>query len=172
MDEQRENDGNAKIQRRTVVTGLAVAGVAVGVGVLVQRSASDGSTPSTPPDLGPIEPGAALQGIDAHVVTIYPITLGALPVVLQTGGRRYQVDVLARDSDGPPGVGNTEHFSVYVSNSGDGDAPTDEAQGLGAMALARGLEAHVNAGGSMPELLTLRAREAKHPRGTFGVPLT
>ncbi len=170
MDEQRENDGQSMIQRRTVVAGLAVAGVAVGAGVLSERSANAGAP--TPPDLGAIEPGATLPGMNAQVVTVYPVTLGALPVVLETGGRRYQVDVLARDPSGPQGVGNTEHFSVYVSNRGDGDAPTDEAQGLGAMALARALEGHVKAGGTMPDLLTLRGRETTHPSGTFGVPLT
>ncbi len=168
MDEQRDsNDGNPQMRRRTVVAGLAVAGVAAGAGALAQSNA-DGERP-TAPELATLEPGTVLPGTQVRVVTVHPITFGALPVVLEThGGDRFQVDVLARDPEGPQGVGNTEHYSVYVSNRGDGGTSTDEAQGLGAMALARVLESE----SALPSLKTMRAREADHPDGTFGVPLS
>lgn len=108
------------------------------------------------------------------VVRVHPLHLGAVPVVLATAeGRRYQVDVLARDPAGPPGVANTERLSLYVVNSTreggtDGQRRTDEEQGLGAMALAQALEADA----SVPGLLTLQQRQRQHPRGAFGVPLT
>ena len=169
MDEQRDsNDGNLQMRRRTVVAGLAVAGAAVGAGALVQHKQSDEPTPA-PIEMSSLEPGTVLPGTQVRVIAVYPVTLGALPVVLEThAGNRYQVDVLARDPSGPQGVGNTEHFSVYVANSGDGGTSTDETEGLGAMALARVLEAGQN---DLPELLTLRGRETEHPKGTFGVPL-
>ncbi|MGH1345334.1 MAG: hypothetical protein ACRBN8_27475 [Nannocystales bacterium] len=169
MDEQRDsNDGNPQMRRRTVVAGLAVAGAAVGAGALAQNR-KDGETQVATIEMPSLEPGTVLPGTKVRVIAVYPVTLGALPVVLEThAGERYQVDVLARDPGGPQGVGNTEHFSVYVSNRGDGGTSTDETEGLGAMALARVLEASEN---DLPSLLTLRARETEHPDGTFGVPL-
>jgi hypothetical protein len=100
------------------------------------------------------------------------VRFGAIPIVLATDdGRRYQVDVLARDDDGPPGVANTEHFSLYVANQGDGEMPTDEEQGLGAIALARALAEHEARAQQLPELLTLRQRMAEHDGAAFGVAL-
>lgn len=168
MDEQdHSNDGNLQMRRRTVVAGLAVAGAAVGAGALSEGSANAEAPKSL--EIGSLEPGVTLPGTQVRIITIYPVTFGALPVVLESKeGNRFQVDVLARDTDGPQGVGNTEHYSVYVSNRGNGGTSTDETQGLAAMALARVLEAE---GASLPSLLTMRGREASHPNGTFGVPL-
>lgn len=169
MEEQGEsNDGNPQMRRRTVVAGLAVAGAAVGAGALVQYGESE-KPAAAPVEMSSLEPGTVLPGTQVRVIAVYPVTLGALPVVLEThAGTRYQVDVLARDPSGPQGVGNTEHFSVYVANRGDGGTSTDETEGLGAMALARVLEANDN---DLPKLMTLRDRESEHPKGTFGVPL-
>lgn len=168
MDEQdHSNDGNPQMRRRTVVAGLAVAGAAVGAAALSERSASAEAPKSV--EIGSLEPGVTLPGTQVRIITIYPVTFGALPVVLESkDGNRFQVDVLARDTGGPQGVGNTEHYSVYVSNRGDGGTSTDEIQGLAAMALARVLEAE---GASLPSLLTMRGRQDAHPDGTFGVPL-
>jgi hypothetical protein len=127
-----------------------------------------GAGPSAFPSL------AAGQRLDRWtVVRVHPVHLGAVPVVLQTeSGRRYQVDVLARDPAGPEGVASTDALSLYVvdvqaDRGTDGSRPTDEEQGLGAMVLARAL-----LGEAPPEgLLTLAERQRMHPRGSFGVPL-
>lgn len=107
------------------------------------------------------------------VVRVHPIHLGAVPVVLSTSdGDTYQVDVLARDADGPQGVANTEQLSLFVVNSSrvddpDGRRATDEEQGLGAMTLAQSLTAE-----PVPQgLLTHRQRNEQHPDGAFAVPL-
>lgn len=173
MDEQHDNSGDPlRIRRRTIVAGLTVAGAAIGAGVLADSASADSPSADSPRSqrIGSLEPGSALPGTQARIIAVYPVTYGALPVVLElSGGVRFQVDVLARDNDGPAGVGNTEHYSVYVANRGDGGTSTDEAQGLAAMALARALEAQ---SADLPDLMTLRARETAHPDGTFGVPLT
>jgi len=107
------------------------------------------------------------------VVRVHPLHLGAVPVVLETeSGRRYQVDVLARDPGGPEGVASTEALSLYVvdvqaDRQTDGSRPTDEEQGLGAMVLAQALQDEAVPTG----LLTLAERQQQHPRGSFGVPL-
>lgn len=107
------------------------------------------------------------------VVRVHPLHLGAVPVVLETdSGKRYQVDVLARDPAGPEGVASTEVLSLYVvdvqaERQTDGNRPTDEEQGLGAMVLAQALKTEAVPSG----LLTLAQRQQQHPRGSFGVPL-
>lgn len=107
------------------------------------------------------------------VVRVHPLHLGAVPVVLETdSGKRYQVDVLARDPAGPEGVASTEVLSLYVvdvqaDRRTDGNRPTDEEQGLGAMVLAQALKTEAVPSG----LLTLAQRQQQHPRGSFGVPL-
>ncbi len=124
----------------------------------------------------------ALAGLSAGdtldrwtVVRVDALHLGAVPVVLATpSGERYQVDVLARDPQGPQGVANTERLSLFVVNSpvgrgDDGRRQTDETQGLGAMVLAQALverkiEAPIG-------LLTLRERQQQHPAGAFARPL-
>lgn len=167
MEQQHdETEGNPTMQRRTVVVGLAVAGAAVAAGALTR---SEEPQPERL-QVASLEPGTTLPGTEVRVVSVHPVTFGALPVVLEThSGSRYQVDVLARDPHGPDGVGNTERYSVYVSNQGDGGAATDEAQGLGAMALARILDERAP---SLPPLLTMRDRESQHAGESFGVPLT
>ncbi|MEM6293855.1 MAG: hypothetical protein AAGA54_21445 [Myxococcota bacterium] len=167
--EDDRSEGQTSIGRRTVVAGLCVAGVAVGAGMLSPSESGPAAL-----SLGPIAPGATLQGASAvKVVAVHPVTFGALPVILETStGTRFQVDVLARDPEGPAGVADTDHFSVYVSNQGSGASPTDEGQGLGAMALASALSTFEQSGEPLPSLMTMRERAEQHPRGSFGVPLS
>lgn len=166
-DHEQSDPGSAtSMGRRTVVVGMCVATA----GLAVAASGCGGHS-SDGPALGSIVAGATVERWT--VVAVHPVTLGALPIVLETvSGHRYQVDVLARDPQGPAGVAETEHFSLYVSNRGDGSSPTDEDQGLGAMALAGALREHERVADSLPSLLTLRQRNEQHPQGSFGVPLT
>ncbi len=107
------------------------------------------------------------------IVAVHPVTFGAVPFVLETSsGRRYQVDVLARDPAGPNGVAETTRLSVFVSNGGDGRTGTDEEQGLGAMALAELLGASDEQAAALPPLLTMKQRSEGHAGASFGVPLS
>lgn len=154
-----------------MVVGLGVA--AVGVAVVGQAAlVNTDEVGAEPGALGPVVAGASIDRW--NVVAVHPVRFGAVAVVLATtDGRRYQVDVLARDPEGPQGVANTERLSLYVSNRGDGSAPTDEEQGLGALALANTLQGYeAQTGAELPQLMTLDQRNAKHPGGSFGVPLT
>jgi hypothetical protein len=124
-----------------------------------------------PPAFTSLVPGQRLERWT--VVRVHALHFGAVPVVLETeSGKRYQVDVLARDPSGPEGVASTEAMSLYVvdmqaDRQSDGSRPTDEEQGLGAMVLAQALRTEVPPSG----LLTLAERQQQHPRGAFGVPL-
>lgn len=105
------------------------------------------------------------------VVAVHPPQFGAVPIVLATdAGTRFQVDVLARDDAGPAGVAQTEQLALFVANHGDGSTATDEAQGLGVMALAQRLATLGVAG--MPRLATMRERERDHRGAALGVPLS
>jgi hypothetical protein len=152
-------------------TWLGITGAAlVGAGFGVHAWWSQARAPAAP--LGDaVAPGAVIQRWT--VVAVHPLHCGAVPVVLATAeGRRYQVDVLARDPAGPAGVANTQELSLFVANHGDGRTATDEEQGLGAMALAEHLGAREAAGWTAPSLLTLEQRAAQYPEGAFGVPLS
>jgi hypothetical protein len=161
---------------RSVDQGRRAWLVAVPLGVFALGLAARGWLGSAGGAAGPsafpsLAPGQALDRWT--VVRVHPVHLGAVPVVLQTdAGQRYQVDVLARDPMGPEGVATTEALSLYVvdvqaERGTDGNRPTNEEQGLGAMVLARALHGEPAPAG----LLTLAQRQQQHPRGSFGVPL-
>ena len=160
----------AGIDRRTWMVGTAC-----GVTLLACDRGRDRGAPATvPPEaaalFAELGPGTRLDRWT--IVAVHPVRHGALPVVLRAGdGAPYQIDVLSRDSAGPPGVAQTRALSLFVVNRGDGDTPTDEEQGLGAMALAQALAEREAAGASLPTLSTFAERQAEHPDGAFAVPL-
>jgi hypothetical protein len=155
--------------RRSILAGLGV-GVLAALGLGAARWQSSALTEAEE-TLADLRPGMALDRWT--VVAVHPVHLGAIPVVLATAdGIRFQVDVMARDPEGPPGVAQTEHLSLYLRNRGDGQTATDEEQGLGAMSLARVLRARESEGVTVPPLLTLAERHRRHPDGAFGVPLS
>ncbi len=163
------------IDRRTWLTGASAVAVASGLPLGCDRTAQSQSTPKSVPAeavalLGELGPGASVERWT--IVAIHPIRHGALPIVLTApGGTPFQVDVLARDPGGAQGVANTESLSLFVANRGDGGTPTDEDQGLGAMALARALAKRQSAGAETPTLSTFAQRAQTHPNGAFAVPL-
>jgi hypothetical protein len=153
-----------------VIIGAGVAVAGVGLGGWVFSSARNREQ-----QLGPVfaaaQPGQRVG--PCTIVAVHPLNHGGVPVVLETSsGRRYQVDVLARDPSGPDGVATTPRLSLFVSNGGDGRTDTDEEQGLGAMALAELLRAGDQHGTQLPALLTLEQRIREHSGRSFGVPLT
>lgn len=129
--------------------------------------AFDGGGAPAPTTWGALAVGDRLG--EVTVVAIHHPHFGAVPIVMRTGaGVHFQVDVLARDPQGPRGVAETAQLSLFVANRGDGSTSTDETQGLAVMALAARL-GEVQRG---PELLTLRERTEQYPHGSFGVPLS
>jgi len=73
------------------------------------------------------------------IVQIDPVVNGCVCVKVRTDdGHTFDLDVLARDTSAmaqrPPA--ETERHAIFVVNGGDGWSPTQEEQGLAAMALA------------------------------------
>lgn len=157
------SDSSAPTRRQALVaTGCAIAVAAVTWGALSTSPSATGDA-----RLGDIAVGERFG--EATVVAIHAPHMGAIPVVMVLpSGTRFQVDVLARDPEGPAGIAETATLSLYLANGGDGATRTDEGQGLAVMALARRLDAL-----EAPEgLLTLAQRTREHPDGSFGVPLS
>lgn len=161
-------------------TGVALpAGATNLLGATAPRPLSaperDGAAPATgatavPPQPGLVAPLAAGSALGRwQVESIHEVAGGALSLVLvDAAGARFQLDVCLRDAT--PGAvtapGRTEHFEVFLANSGNGATATFEDHGLAAMAVAdivRGNEALADRSGFM----TLAARLAASAAVTY-----
>lgn len=177
--------GDRRLGRRGFVGVSVAAGVVASSGAPIAIARASGLDPiasSASPEasraavgalFGPIGPGTRIARWE--VVAIHGIHLGAIPVVLATAdGRRFQVDVLRADTaaGAPSPVATAAGLSTFLVNWGDGRTSTDEEQGLGAMALLDALAARIGGGAAVPELATWRERQARHPDGVYGVPLS
>ena len=161
-----------EVSRRFVVgalgVGAATAAAGVAVGSVPARSSAlrpaspDGKAPDGAEPVADDEPALAqaarlvapLAAGDRlgrwTVQQVLPVQDGAASLVLADGrGERFQLDVCARDesNSSPAGPGRSEHFEVFLANSGNGSKATFEDHGLAAMALAeviRANEQHVD----------------------------
>ncbi|MFO7564889.1 MAG: hypothetical protein R6X02_19750 [Enhygromyxa sp.] len=112
---------------------------------------------------------AALDVGKWSIEKVHAPRFGAIAVAMRTPeGQLFQVDVLRRDRS-VAGVAETEHFSVFVANSGDGSKATEEWQARGAKVLAHHLRRTERSGTPLPSLLTFSERANKHPFGNFSV---
>ncbi len=103
------------------------------------------------------------------VEKVHTPRLGAIAVVMRTPtGEAFQVDVLRREP-AVAGVGETEHFSLFVANSGNGSKSTEEWQARGAKVLAHHIRRTERSGSPHPQLLTFSERASRHPFGNYGV---
>lgn len=152
------------VRRRTVVVGGALLAIVGGLGLWRWRRVPAGIS-----EFAGLVPGQHVGRWT--IVAVHAVHLGAVPIVVANAdGSRFQIDVMARDPDGPGGVARTDRFDLFIANHGDGQTATQEEQGLGAMALAEVLRAH-EARAEVPTLLTMHQRAAQHPQGAYGVPL-
>lgn len=97
--------------------------------------------------VAPLAAGAQLARWTVEKVV--PVENGVACVVcVDESSTRFQLDVCLRDDAGSKrGPGQTEHFEVFLVNSGNGHQQTFEDHGLAAMALAeviRSNEQHVD----------------------------
>jgi hypothetical protein len=112
------------------------------------------------------------HGVDVgkwSIEKVHTPRLGAIAVVMRTpDGQAFQVDVLRRDR-ALPGVADTEQFSLFVANSGNGSKSTEEWQARGAKVLAHHIRRTERSGSPLPQLMTFSERASRHPFGDFGV---
>jgi len=153
---------------RRMVVGLLGSGVALApaVGQALAREASGDPSDVVRALLAPLGPGEKIGRFT--VEAIRPLAEGAVTVsVSGEDGAAFQLEILARDASplAPRAPGETSRFAVYVRNGGDGFAPTNEEQGLAAMALAaivKRNEASVSEGAA--GFLTHEQRFSQHRR--------
>lgn len=102
---------------------------------------------------------------------VHPSRFGAIAVVMRTPeGAAFQVDVLRRDpSVGQGGVADTQHFSLFIANSGDGSKTSDEWQARGAKVLAHHIVRTERSGSPLPQLMSFSERSSQHPMGCYCV---
>lgn len=136
------------VSRRFVV---GVLGSSAAAAPLLARAAS--AAPKVASDLDradalirPLREGARLGRWT--IARVAPLQRGAVTLTLAgDDGRAFRLEILARDpsplAPRPPAL--TERFAVHVCNGGDGWLPTEEEQGLAAMALAPVLAANERA---------------------------
>ena len=111
------------------------------------------ATPTRPPEL---VPGMKLG--PCKLTRLLPVERDALPFELQDpSGQLFVVEAHLRD-ESRPGIARAGSLDVFLVNGGDGSTPTDEARGLGAMALAR-----ERAGLPVPAVATIVERWNRHP---------
>lgn len=154
---------------RRMIVGLLGSGVvlAPAVGQALGAAASAPGIDVGKALLAPLGPGDRIGGF--AISEIRPLTEGAVTVAVASAeGRGFHLEVMARDASplAPRAPGETDRFAIYVRNGGDGSAPTDEEQGLLAMALAAVVkrnEANVSAEG----FLTHEQRFSRHRRSLF-----
>jgi hypothetical protein len=100
---------------------------------------------------------------------VHTVRFGAIAVVMRTPtGDAFQVDVLRREHT-VAGVAETNNFSVFVANRGDGSKATEEWQARGAKVLAHHLRRTERGGSPLPQLMSFSQRAEQHPLGNYGV---
>ncbi|MCC6527337.1 MAG: hypothetical protein IT373_32105 [Polyangiaceae bacterium] len=113
--------------------------------------------------VAPLAAGGALG--PWSVRRVGPFERGALEVELDGPAGSFTLEVMRRDGALPQRApGMTRHFVVLVKNRGDGATPTDEDQGLGAMALAEVVaanEEHVDRRGFLSQAERLNAHRER-----------
>ena len=98
------------------------------------------------------------------VSRVLPVENGALPVELvDAWGHAFVVEVHRWDEAAPPAIARAGSLAVYLRNGGTGTTRTNEAHGLGAMALAALLEAREKAGKPVPRLASITERWQHDP---------
>ena len=133
---------------------LGTAGLIAAVTVVRKGEAAEKAPPQPTPGmkLGPCTLSRAL-----------PVERDALPFELRDpSGDLFVVEAHLHDP-ATPGIARAGSLDVFLVNDGDGTTPTDEARGLGAMALASVLAAREKAGAAIPPVVTITERWARHP---------
>lgn len=147
------------LRRRDVVTWLGVGAVVAPALAVAAEPSVQTVTAGMDPEEMPfksLEPGMTLYGV-WQVEAIHGPFQGGVAVHLRDGAHHFRLNVLKRDDEGIPGVGQSRSLSVYVCNHG---GPTAEREGQAARALASWLEHYEATGLRVPSLVTLRQHAA------------
>jgi hypothetical protein len=163
----------AQSRRSFIKMAMAAGGVAaaVGAGVFLpsylQRK-KGGAGAAVLALFGDLRPGTKIDRWT--LVEIADVRAGCIPVLMAApDGTRFQVDIAARDSDGPKPVAETNTLALYLVNGGGGTTSTIEEHGLGVMALAAALKQREQSGAVAPQLVKLRERKLRYPDTPFRV---
>jgi hypothetical protein len=147
----------ATTRREILLGGAALTSLAAAN--LVRVSEANAAT-----DPGRLQLRAGIRVGPCTISRVLPVENGALPVELvDPSGRPFLAEVHRWDANAPPGIARAGSLAVYLRNGGTGTTRTNEAHGLGAMALASLLEAREMAGKPMPRLASIVERWQNDP---------
>jgi hypothetical protein len=166
MTTMRE-DGDRLTRRELIEASLAGA---VTTAVVVTSGIAH-AAPKTDASVIPGEPLGLRPGLRLGSWTVLDVRFDGLAIALIVRGPEgepYQLDVLARDPQ-RAGVADTERYSIFLVNEGDGATQSDEQRARGALAVGHYLcwaEEHLPPG---PDLVTMDERMQSDPDGIHRV---
>lgn len=135
---------------------FCVAGAVTAASVAKASGAAAGQLP---PELLP-----GLRLGPCTLVRLLPIERDALPFELRDPEGNLFVVEAHRHDPKVPGIARAGSLDVFLVNGGNGTTPTDEARGLGAMALAAILRHRERAGAAPPaQVVLIVDRWKRHP---------
>ncbi|PCC66709.1 hypothetical protein SAMN02745121_00561 [Nannocystis exedens] len=147
-----------RVARRKVLAALGAAAAGVSTGCTLRPRTTAPSAAAPLADLvGPVG--------EWRVEQVLPLVGGAVPVLMRTPeGKRFQVDLMRAEVDGPRAVAQAGEVALYLANGGAGDRPSAAVEEQGARALAQRLTqlAAERGAPAIPGLLTLSERLASH----------
>lgn len=168
----------------TAVAGIGLFGIGTAQASQTSTQAVDGQTVSAAEATRQAEEAAKIEhemtlvnalipaGLDVgrwSIEKVHAPRFGAVAVVMRTPeGAPFQVDVLRRDGK-ISGVAETEQFSLFIADGGDGSTNTDEWQARGVKVLAHHLRRTERSGTPLPKLMSFSERSRRHPFGDFSV---
>lgn len=147
-----------RVARRKVLAalGAAAAGVSTACTLRPRTTAPSAAAPLAEL-VGPVG--------EWRVEQVLPLVAGAVPVLMRTPeGKKFQVDLLRAEVDGPRAVAQAGGLALYLANGGEGDRPSTAVEEQGARALAQRLTHLAAERGepAIPGLLTLSERLTAH----------
>lgn len=152
-----------RVARRKVLVALGAAAAGVSAACTIRPRTTGSSSAPLAGLVGPVgTPGAAGAW---RVEQVMPLVAGAVPVLMRTPeGKRFQVDLMRAEPDGPRAVAQAGELALYLANGGAGDTPSAEIEAQGARVLAGALTQLAGERGApaIAGLLTLSERLAAH----------
>ena len=143
------------VSRRRALAAAGTSVIATAVVTAALTRGRDAPLARTQEPAAPMEPPSADPAMDLlaplsagsrlgpwTVERVGPVELGALPVLLRGASGAFALEVVRRDENTLRAPSTTARFAVLVRNRGTGATPTEEDQGLAAMALGQVIAAN------------------------------
>jgi hypothetical protein len=157
-----------RLTRRALIEASLAGAVTTAV---IATSGIGHAAPPTDAAASTGEPLGLRPGLRLGSWTVLDVRLDGLAIALVVRGPEgepYQLDVLARDPE-RPGVAESERYSIFLVNEGDGATQSDEQRARGALAVGHYLRWAEEQLPQGPDLVTMNERMQSDPDGIYRV---